>query len=234
MTPRTDRRRSTGQRGFTLLEVMVALAITGAIAAMAYQGLTAASNGAERSREIVGQINRIDRAWQLLGTDFRHLMAPVSGPDGISYRFEADPMGSLESETRVMRLTRYAWANPLERLRSDLQRVEYRLEEGTLWRYYRPVRNMRYDSYEFEEEAVKVRLLRGVEELEMRFLSQAEVARRGESALEGDEYTRDWARAWPDPDQVGGGGRELPLAVLMRIDVEGVGVSERLFEITAQ
>lgn len=218
---------------------MVALAIAGAIAAMAYQGLTAASNGAERSRQIMEQINNLDRAWQLIGQDFRHLVPPSQGQPtqqngGVSVvnPFEADPQGSLANEERIMRFTRHSWANPLERLRSDLQAVQYWLDEDqTLWRLYRPERNEPYDEYEFEEEAVKMRLLEGVKHLEMRFLSQAYVARSGKGALEGDDYTRDWSKAWPDPDQVGGNPAAMPLAVMIRIEVEGVGVTERLFEI---
>lgn len=226
--PRSDSR----QKGFTLLEMMVAMAIAGAIAVMAYQGLTAASNGAERSRQIMDQINSLDRAWQLIGQDFRHLVVPEVGPTGLTNPFEADPQGSFANEERILRFTRHSWANPLERLRSDLQEVQYWLDEDrTLWRLYRPERNEPYDEYEFEEEAVKMRLLEDVKLLEMRFLSQAYVARSGKGALQGDDYTRDWSKAWPDPDQVGGNPAELPYAVLLRIEVEGVGVSERLFEI---
>ncbi len=236
MKPRRD---GLNQKGFTLLEMMVALAIAGAIAAMAYQGLTAASNGAERSRQIMEQVNSLDRAWQLIGQDIRHLVPPgrgqvtqQNGGGGIVNPFEADPEGSLANEERILRFTRHSWANPLERLRSDLQEVQYWLDEDrTLWRLYRPERNEPYDEYEFEEEAVKLRLLEGVKHLEMRFLSEAYVARSGKGALEGDDYTRDWSKAWPDPDQVGGNAADLPYAMLLRIEVEGVGVSERLFEI---
>ncbi|WP_027330066.1 type II secretion system minor pseudopilin GspJ [Marinimicrobium agarilyticum] len=225
-------RSGVRQQGFTLLEMMVALAIAGAIAVMAYQGLTAASNGAERSRQIMDQINSLDRAWQLIGQDFRHIVVPKMGPTGLSNPFEGDPEGALANEERILRFTRHSWANPLERLRSDLQEVQYWLDEDrTLWRLYRPERNEPYDEYEFEEEAVKMRLLEDVKLLEMRFLSQAYVARSGKGALQGDDYTRDWSKAWPDPDQVGGDPAALPYAVLLRIEVEGVGVSERLFEI---
>lgn len=235
------------QRGFTLLEMMVALAIAGAIAAMAYQALVAASNGAERSREIMTRINELDRAWQIIASDFRHILEPEQAPQGqgqgqnqgqgmgqgLRFRFVADPIATVDEEQRLLLFTRGGWFNPLERLRSDLQEVSYRLDDGTLWRDYRPVRNRPFDEYDFEEQALNQKLLEGVEDIELRFLSKQLVDRSGQSALDGDDYSRDWAAGWPDPDQMGGGNQmTLPLAVLVRIEVEGVGVSERLFEIT--
>lgn len=230
---RSPRRHRARQRGFTLLEMMVALAIAAAIATMAYQALDSASRGAERSREVMESINRLDRAWQIISADLRHILAPEQGgPTGLRNPFAADPFGGIGQEERLMLFTRHSWLNPMERLRSDLQEVSYRLEEGTLWRDYRPVRNRPFDEYDFEEQALRQRLLEGVTSVELRFLSQALLARSGRSALDGDDYLRDWAEAWPDPDQVGGNPAELPLAVLVRIEMEGVGVSERLFEIT--
>ncbi|WP_341938108.1 type II secretion system minor pseudopilin GspJ [Marinimicrobium sp. C2-29] len=233
------------QRGFTLLEMMVALAIAGAIAAMAYQALVAASNGAERSREIMTRINELDRAWQIIASDFRHILEPEPAPQGqaqsqmqgmgqgLRFRFVADPIATPDEEQRLLLFTREGWFNPLERLRSDLQEVSYRLDEGTLWRDYRPVRNRPFDEYDFEEQALNQRLLEGVKDIELRFLSKQLIDRSGQSALDGDDYSRDWAAGWPDPDQMGTGNQvTLPLAVLVRIEVEGVGVSERLFEIT--
>ncbi|MAN51268.1 MULTISPECIES: type II secretion system minor pseudopilin GspJ [unclassified Marinimicrobium] len=230
---RSPRLHLAPQRGFTLLEMMVALAIAAAIATMAYQALDSASRGAERSREVMEGINRLDRAWQIISADLRHILAPEpGGPTGLRNPFAADPFGGIGQEERLMLFTRHSWLNPMERLRSDLQEVSYRLEEGTLWRDYRPVRNRPFDEYDFEEQALRQRLLDGVTSVELRFLSQALLSRSGRSALDGDDYLRDWAEAWPDPDQVGGNPAELPLAVLVRIEMEGVGVSERLFEIT--
>lgn len=218
------------QRGFTLLEMMVALAIAAAIATMAYQALDSASRGAERSREVMDGINRLDRTWQILAADLRHIVEPV--PTGLQNQFVADPFGGISQDERIMLFTRHSWLNPMERLRSDLQEVSYRLEDEVLWRDYRPVRNQPFDPYVFEEQALRQRLLEGVKRIDMRFLSNALLARSGRGALDGDDYLRDWAEAWPDPDQVGANPAELPLAILVRIEVEGVGVSERLFEIT--
>lgn len=226
---RTRRR----QRGFTLLEMMVALAIAGAIATMAYQGLVAASNGAERSREIMARVNELDRAWQIISADFRHILAPDVGPTGLRFRFSSEPLaGRGDDEQRLLLFSRQAWFNPLGRLRSDLQEVSYRIEGDQLWRDYRPVRNRPFDEYDFEEQALSQSLLTGVEDIEIRFLSARLLQRSGASALDGDDFARDWALGWPDPNQMGGGSEtELPLAVLVRIEIEGVGVSERLFEI---
>lgn len=212
----------------------MALAITTAIAAMSYQGLVSASNGAERSREIMSSINELDRAWQIIAADFRHVLPPEQRADGeLRFRFNSGSMAGVGDEQRVLLFSRHAWFNPMNRLRSDLQEVSYRLEGDQLWRDYRPIRNRPFDEYEFEEQALNQRLLSGVEDIEIRFLSRQLIARSGDGALDGDDFTRDWAPGWPDPNAMDGAGETtLPLAVWVRIEVEGVGVSERLFEIT--
>ena len=221
------------QKGFTLLEMMVALAIAGAIAAMAYQGLIAASNGAERSREIMTRINEMDRAWQIIAADMRHLLPPEQLANGQPrFVFLAEEAERGDPQQQLLRFTRRNWLNPLERERSDLQRVVYRLEEGTLWRDFRPMRNRPFEEFEFEQEALRQALLQSVESVELRFLSSQRLERSGPGALDGDNYTRDWANAWPEPGrQLSGPITGLPLAVLIRIETEGLGVSERLFNI---
>jgi general secretion pathway protein J len=130
--------------------------------------------------------------------------------------------------------TRRGWINPLERLRSDIQELSYRVEKGSLWRDYRPMRNLPFDEYSFEDEALQQVLLEGVRDIQLRFLSAGYLNRSGLGALEGSEYTRDWSPLWPDPDQMNQGSMQLPLAVEIRIELEGLGVSTRLFEIAQQ
>ena len=217
--------------GFTLLEVMVAIALSAVVATLAYQGLSSASAGAERSREILTQINELDRAWQILATDMRHLLAPELGPTGGRFQFNAQSLeGGTDVEQRLLIFTRRNWFNPMQRPRSDLQEVSYRIEDGTLWRDYRPYRNLPYDEFSFEQSAARQELLNDVTDIELRFLSIATLQNSGRGALSGDEYMRDWAPAWPDPNEMGN-PLALPLAVYVRIEIEGVGASERLFDI---
>jgi general secretion pathway protein J len=221
-------KRSTG---FTLLEVMIAVALTGVVAIMAYQGLSAASAGAERSREVLAQVNELDRAWQILAADMRHLLAPEMGATGVRFEFRAESLqGGVDVEQRLLLFVRRNWFNPMQRPRSDLQEVSYRIENGTLWRDYRPYRNMPYDEFAFEQSAARQELLNNVDNIEIRFLSNAVLQRSGRGALDGDDYTSGWAPAWPDPNEIGN-SLGLPLAVQIRIEIEGVGVSERLFDI---
>jgi general secretion pathway protein J len=220
------------QAGFTLLEVVVAIGISVSIATLSYQALSAASTGAERSAEVMDEINRLDRAWQIIGADLRHVLPPEAGLTEPRFLFVAESLsGDAEARQRLMRFTRRGWINPLERLRSDIQELRYRVEEGRLWRDYRPMRNLPYDEYNFEDEALQQLLLEGVKDIQLRFLSAALINRRGASALEGTEYSRDWAGLWPDPDQQMQGAMQLPLAVEISIELEELGVSTRLFEL---
>lgn len=220
------------QGGFTLLEIMVAIAITATIAALTYQSFHAASSGAERSAEVMDGINRLDRTWQIIGADFRHALPPEAGPTGLRFLFYAESLsGGADERHMLMRFTRRGWVNPLERLRSDIQELSYRVEDGNLWRDYRPMRNVPYDEYDFEEEALQQLLLEGVLDIQLRFLSAALINRSGLGALDGSEYTRNWSPMWPDPDQMAQGLIPLPLAVEISIETEELGVITRLFEL---
>ncbi len=217
--------------GFTLIEILVVLAVSAVIAAMSYQGLVSASNGAERGREIMQQVNELDRVWQIIDSDMRHLLPPEQGPDPRIVFGAQSLQGSSQDRQRLMLFSRHNWFNPMDLPRSDLQQVSYRIEEGVLWRDYRPLHNFPFDEYEFDDQALQQKLLEGIEDVQLRFLSEPMIQRLGRSALEGDDYTREWAPVWPDPNLQTSAGPDLPVAVQIRITVEGMGVSERLFEI---
>src|SRR5690554_5863845 len=182
--------------GFTLLEVMVAIAISAVVATLAYQGLGSASAGAERSREILTQINELDRAWQILAADMRHLLAPELGPTGGRFQFQAQSLeGGADVEQRLLVFVRRNWFNPMQRPRSDLQEVSYRIENGTLWRDYRPYRNMPYDEFAFEQNAARQALLNHVDNIEIRFLSNAALERSRSEERRVGKGCR--SRGWP-------------------------------------
>ncbi len=242
------------QKGFTLLEMVVAIGLSAMVAAMAYQSFDGASRNSERTRELLGGVNKLDKAWQLIGQDMRNIV-PLNAqtPDPLhQIRFEAASQKTKGKDTFqvIMFFARRGWVNPLGRVRSDLQQVNYRVAEGKLWRDYLPERNVPLENIDFERDAFHQLLLGNskfdelkagisesksqampgdVTDIQLRFLSDARIKADGKSALDGSEYSKSWEPIWPPIN--GAGGSPMPIAVEISIDIEGVGRSVRLFEI---
>ena len=120
-------------RGFTLLELLVALAVFAIMATAAYSGLS----NVLFTRAAVEQQNRRLAAVQLaifrLDQDIQQ-----ATPRGVRDEY-GDPQPALRGGALlddVLILTRAGWDNPLGQSRATLQRVAYRLREGRLWRLH--------------------------------------------------------------------------------------------------
>lgn len=214
-------------RGFTLLEVVIAIAISAIIAVMAFASLDGASRAAERTSEVLDEINRVDRAWQIIAADLRHLLPP----DGRNTVFQAQTLQSPgeHAAQQLLLFQRRGWVNFSNQLRSDLQLVGYRVDEGGLWRHFMPEYNRDISQIDLTREGYRQRLLEGVEDVQLRFLHQGALSLNGKGALEGNNYSDNWLQRWPDPTQ--SGASALPLAVEIRLTIKGVGTSVRLFAI---
>lgn len=211
---------------------MIALVISAIIAVMAFQSLDSADRGATRTNEVLNEINKIDRAWQIIGTDLRHIVPPI-GTDR-TWIFKGDSLnGSGEDADQVLLIfKRRGWVNFSNRQRSDLQLVEYRLLDGKLWRDFAPEYNLLLADVDLEEDdGLHQLLLEDVEDVQIRFLHQGAIASRGKSALEGREFTDDWLQDWPDATT---GAVGLPLAIEITIQLNGVGTIARLFALPEQ
>jgi general secretion pathway protein J len=222
--------RRVAQRGFTLVEVLLALAIAAVIAVIAYQALSSASEGAQKTRAVIEDINRLDRAWQIIAMDLRQALIPIATPNGTRFEFIGSSLRATgeNAEQTVLRFARNGWVNPLQRLRSDIQRVNYRVSEGSLWRDYVPEYNIPSEEIDFEYEAFHQLLIEDVNDIQLRFLSTEILQSRGRGAFDGYKYSDAWALEWP-VDQAGQAG--LPVAVEVTIDIGGIGASVRLFEL---
>ncbi|TQV82510.1 type II secretion system protein GspJ [Exilibacterium tricleocarpae] len=207
-----NRRPGSGrQRGFTLLEVLVAMAISVLVAALAYEAFDVATEATERTSAAAKRLNHIDRALQLIETDLRHALAR-SGKDALGLDTAAFSGG--ERTQYLMLFVRGGWTNPLNQPRSELQRVGYRFDGETLWRDYWFV----VDGTGVEEPQ-ELDLLEEVKEVTVRFLPDT-VTSLGSGQ---------WQTLWP-PVQ-GAEAKQLPAAVEMTIELEDLGEITRLFDL---
>ena len=210
-------RRATA--GFTLVEVLIALGITAFVSVIAYTSLSAVLSGAERLRENTDRSYEINRAFMILSRDLRQFVdRPVRDEFG-----EREPglTGGLLARFPLS-FTRTGWHNPNGYPRSNLQRVNYRLEDDALWR----------DSYTVLDRAASteptsVLLLEGVEEIQLRFLAgldQLQVSSRG---LNID--TSDWTENWVADTSAPGASLAPPTAVEILLQLDDWEEIRRLY-----
>lgn len=118
----------TLSRGFSLVELLVAVAVFAALAAVAYGGLA----NVARSRAALAE--RQDRFADVVRTvsDLeRDIAQAVSRPVRGNY---GERLPALLGGTDRIELTRLGFANPRAEARSNLQRVAYRLVDDALQR----------------------------------------------------------------------------------------------------
>lgn len=137
MTVRVGRRHA----GFTLIEVVIALAIFAVIGVMAARLLTGMLTLHERTTERGARLTEVQRAMEILARDLQQL----------THRGVRDELGDLRPAVEVggatpIEFTRMGWQNPLALPRAELQRVAYAVEENALYRMFWPVLDRSPDS----------------------------------------------------------------------------------------
>ncbi len=199
-------------RGFTLIEVLLAMAITAMLAVMAYAGLSTAINAASRHGEQVRRLGDVQTAMTWLVRDLRESVdRPIVDASG-----EQQPSitGSPVDDTRLQ-LTRIGWDNPRGQRRGSVERVRYRLDSnGDLWRENWLV----LDRFDDDTDLQSVKLLSGIENCKIQFLN-GHSANARTAALGGE-----WVEQWP----VNKGDAFMPLAVQFELDIKGFGVVRRV------
>lgn len=206
--------------GFTLIEVLIALAITAFVSAIAYTSLSTVIAGVESTREVSQRTYEVNRAWMIITRDIRHFVArPVRDEFG-----ELEPAMSGGPAARFpLSFTRAGWHNPRAQLRSHLQRVNYRIEDETLWRDAYPVLDRAGDT-----EPVSARLLEGVEYMDLGFLDSLERAQGGDSAT---LDTRQWPESWVVDSSDPGATLAPPIALELRLQLVDWGSMRRVYEL---
>ena len=192
--------------GFTLLELLVAIAVFAVLAVTAYSGLSTVLVAKTESERMAAGLDRLQHAVFILSQDVEQMMP----------RSVRDEFGTTQPALQVMHgeallaLTRGGWPNPASRARSYMQRVAYMLEDDKLYR----VQSLNLDRVPGEP-VVRRLLLEGVEGMTLRFLNTA----------------GQWQDDWPGQAQLDNVS-VLPRAIEVTLTVNVWGEIRRVFVLT--
>jgi general secretion pathway protein J len=221
-------------RGFTLVELLVALFITAIVFAMGYSALSQALTSRKQVDEQATRLSDVQQAIRVIEQDFELLQPrPVRDLQGSAYlppltlnQNAAGGSGSSSASSgsaltvaaqqglALLSLTRGSWANPAGLPRSELQRVSYALREGKLLRQYQPELDTT-GAASFEERE----LLDQVESLSLRYMDASFA----------------WYTLWPTPlvqrlplnEQL----RARPIAIEITLTLKDWGKLVRVIEV---
>ncbi|MBH0022350.1 type II secretion system minor pseudopilin GspJ [Pseudoalteromonas sp. SWXJ133] len=156
------------QRGFTLLEVMVALGILAFVIIATHQILETTTRAKDASDEKIAELNGLQTTFRLMDQDFSQMTKrAVRNESGdVQEQYLLAGRYVLESQYDGIAFVRDGWINPINLLpRSELQAVGYRVIDDNLERVYR----VYVDQLDNMEPRVQ-HVLENVEELKFEFL----------------------------------------------------------------
>lgn len=203
--------RTSQSRGFTLIEVLVAMAIFGVLTILAYSALGQTLSNADMLNARMDRLQAVQRTMRYLSNDLGNASPrPIRSELGDSYL----PAVMVSASNQfALAVTHGGWSNPAGLARSTQQRSVYLLEDGKLFRVYYTVLDATYTN-----NAISTEILDGVESLEFRLFQD-----NGEATIQ-----------WPPLGGQSGSALSLrPRAVEIILTLEGEGEIRRLIEIAS-
>ncbi len=197
------------QNGFTLLEIIIVVAIFAIFAVLAYGGLDSVLHARAGIETAQQRLAEVQKAYIRLREDFQQVRdRPIRDEYG-----DLQP-GLRGADNAAVELTRGGWRNPLLQPRSTLERVAYRLDDGALHRTSWRLLDRAQDT-----KAVDVVLLTQVTDLRWRFLDQK----------------REWQTLWPALNdaaaQTAGTAVPPPAGIELRLRTPDFGELRFLFRL---
>jgi general secretion pathway protein J len=221
-------------RGFTLIELVVALFISAIMFFFGYRALSQAILSRKEVDEQSARLQALQTTMRILEQDFelaeprpvRNMIgdgympafsaaSSTFGATGVVSTQLSGSGSNLKGATPpIVTFTRVGWTNPVGIQRSEMQRVSYSIENGSLTRSYYPV-------LDATEAAVPVKrvLVDHVKSFTLRYMDAG----------------HNWQTSWP-PITLGGVPqltqlRYRPIAVEVKIEIEGWGILTRHIEV---
>jgi len=198
-------RAKTHQRvkGFTLIEVLVSIAIFASLSVAAYQVVSQVQRSNALSQERTQRLNDIQRAMVMMDSDFRQMAMRQTRTNGekpaSQLIFWSDYL--LDSDTKGLMFARLGWHNPQQQFpRGEVTKVGYRLKEETLQRVW-----WRYPDTPVGQQGTVTSLLTQVESFDMRFYDG-----------------KQWKKEWDDK-------KSLPKAVSVVLTLNDYGEITRTY-----
>jgi len=186
-------------KGFTLVEMLVAMAALAVLAAGGFMVAGASSTTQDALREMQGETQELLRMRAALRSDITQ--AAARRPRDVNgEKQQAALSGAKRANGVFLSLVRRGWDNPLDQGRSSLQYVEYRLSEGRIERLWR----RHVDGSPVQAPQL---LMEGVEQAALEF-------------YDFDQWTEGWT---------GAPNRPLPRALRLTIAVKGRGNLSQVF-----
>ena len=194
--------------GFTLLELVVAMAVFAIMAAIAYSGLNNVLIARQLTETHSEQLHQLQLAMSWFARDIEQI---VNRGVRSEYGEMVPPVVGNDFEGYLLELTRGGWRNPANQPRSHLQRVAYAVRDEQLVRAYWRVLDRAEDSKPFENV-----LLDGVKSVEIRYLGADD----------------EWRTSWPELATTGSvAPAVLPRAIEVNVDTKQFGKITRLMRV---
>ncbi len=195
-------------KGFTLIEILVAVAIFGLLSIAAYTILDAGMRSREQTESRLNELETLQRAMLTIEKDLRLIsQRQVRDEYGVQLpllRGQSESSGQLG----LLEFTRSGWRNPAGLPRSNLQHIIYTFDQSILTRNHSIFLDQASNSPQ-----VKRTLLENVISFELQFLDDQ----------------KQWINSWA---MLGGNtGQQLPRAIKLILEVEVFGKIERLLVI---
>ncbi|MBM7060889.1 type II secretion system minor pseudopilin GspJ [Pseudomonas sp. UL073] len=196
------------QRGFTLLELLIAIAIFALLALATYRMLDSVLRSDAATRVQEQQLRELTRAIGAFERDLLQVLArPVRDGNGESL----PALTGVAGDSAQLEFTRAGWRNPTGQLRSQVQRVRWQLSGEQWQRRYWLVLDQAQDSQPQMQQ-----VLDGVIHFSVRYL---------------DAENR-WLDSWPPSEGTSEDNlRQLPRAVELTLEHRRYGQLRRLLRL---